>query len=107
MGPAGQELTTNLTYKPPQSNIQIGIIAGTFNLMPFSKHFFHDESDGKVSVSSAQSDNMTDFIVLPVNHTYMMNNQLVQQQILAFLRSGKFLHSQRHKNQLSVNMLPK
>ncbi|MCH9757307.1 MAG: alpha/beta hydrolase [Gammaproteobacteria bacterium] len=93
MGPAGQELTTHLIHTPPHSKVQLGIIAGSFNLIPFSNYFFHGKNDGKVSISSAKTERMTDFIVLPVNHTFMMNNYFVQQQILTFLYSGKFLHS--------------
>ncbi len=97
MGPAGQELTTRAVYAPQllNPNVQIGIIAGDFNLIPFSKHFFHDKNDGKVSISSAQLDQMTDFIVLPVSHTFMMNNRLVQQQILAFINSGRFSNTSK------------
>lgn len=93
MGPAGQALTTDniqLNKQSAHTNYQIGIIAGSFNLIPFSTHFFHGKNDGKVAVSSAKTDNMTDFLVLPVSHTFMMNNHLVQQQILAFLQSGQF-----------------
>ncbi len=91
-GPAGQELTTQYAYneKPLPANIRIGVIAGTLNFIPFSNYFFHGENDGKVSVSSAHSDNISDFIVLPVNHAIMMHNPRVHQYILTFLHTGRF-----------------
>lgn len=98
-GPAGQELTTNKTSVPNTLNnfnhqYQIGVIAGTFSLTPFNHFIFHEENDGKVAVSSTKMNIMKDFIVLPVGHTFMMNNSLVQKQILNFLNDGKFIHSQ-------------
>ena len=93
MGPAGQELLTShvrhqLLAKPAY---KIGIIAGDFNLIPFSRSIFHDASDGKVSVSSARLEYMSDFIVLPVGHTFMMKNTEVKKQILYFFRFGEFV----------------
>lgn len=95
-GPAGQELTTQKTSIPNQLHLnqqyQIGIIAGNFSLIPFGSFIFHEENDGKVTVSSAKTDKMKDFIVLPVSHTFMMRNSIVQEQILNFLNCGKFVH---------------
>jgi len=92
MGPAGQELTTYHPENkvPLKHTYKVGIIAGNFNLIPFSSYFFHGDNDGKVSVSSAQMEDMSGFIVLPVGHTFMMNNTGVKKQILHFFRFGKF-----------------
>ena len=95
-GPAGQELTTQKKSVPNQLHLehqyQIGIIAGNFSLIPFGNFIFHEANDGKVTVSSAKTNKMKDFIVLPVSHTFMMTNSLVQEQILNFLNYGKFMH---------------
>jgi triacylglycerol lipase len=100
MGPAGQELTTahpnnKQSLKQPY---QIGIIAGNFNLIPFSNYIFHGENDGKVSVASARMNNINDFIVLPVGHTFMMSNARVKHQILHFLRFGQFLQKNHNRS---------
>lgn len=93
-GPTGQELTTSKTSIPNILNqvtrFEIGIIAGNFSFNPFMKMIFHDENDGKVSVSSTRMKGMKDFLVLPVSHTFMTQNKLVIKEVSYFLENGKF-----------------
>lgn len=93
-GPAGQELTTSANSTPNRIRLNkkypIGVIAGTFNFIPFGNYLFHEKNDGAVSVSSAKTSAMQDFIALPVTHPFMMDNSLVQLQILNFLKFGAF-----------------
>lgn len=94
-GQAGQELAArplNQEMTPLNHPYPIGVIAGNFSLNPFGPLIFHEQNDGAVSVSSATTQNMSDFIVLPVSHPFMVMNPMVKNQVLYFLQFGKFIH---------------
>ncbi len=69
----------------------IGIIAGT---VPIGVGMLSGRlslpHDGTVSVSETVLHGATDFITLPVTHTGLLYSSKVSQQIITFLRSGKF-----------------
>ena len=96
-GPAGAQLVTGpdgIAARLGPVDFPLGVIAGNEATAIDSvlATRIPGESDGKVAVARARVEGMSDFLVLPVNHTFMMVNDVVIGQTLQFLRYGAFLH---------------
>ncbi len=93
-GPAGQQLCTDglpTTLGPAPG--ETGIIAGDVALNPLFSSWMPGPNDGKVSVERTRLAGMSDFLVVPYSHTWLMWRRPVVDQVLAFLRDGRFVRA--------------
>ncbi|MGQ0698058.1 MAG: esterase/lipase family protein [Panacagrimonas sp.] len=92
-GPAGDQLGTGPDSLPNRlgpATYTVGVIAGTRSYNPLYSALVEGPDDGKVGVERAKLEGMGDFLVMPVNHTFMMSDDEVIRQSLRFLRDGRF-----------------
>lgn len=95
-GPAGQQLGTDkesLPHSLGPVDFKLGVIAGSISFNPIASVILPGPDDGIVSVESTKVEGMTDFIVMPISHTFIMKSNNVIKQIIHFLENGKFDHS--------------
>ncbi|MDA8137232.1 MAG: alpha/beta fold hydrolase [Desulfobacteraceae bacterium] len=94
-GPAGRQLSTGPTGIAASLGpvtYPVGIITGNAPTI-FDRRFSNrisGENDGKVSVEHAKVQGMTDFLVLPYSHTFIMEEEETIAQTIQFLRMGQF-----------------
>ncbi|KAB7644113.1 alpha/beta fold hydrolase [Polymorphobacter fuscus] len=94
-GPVGPHLRT---LRPDDHQAQLGavdfdlgIIAGDRPFDPIiAPRLLPGANDGKVSVAATRIDGMRDHIVLPVQHTFMVHDAAVIDQVRAYLATGAF-----------------
>lgn len=92
-GPAGRQLGTADSSTPNtlgEVDFPLGVIAGTKNFNFIYSQIMPNDSDGKVTVESSKVDGMSDHLVLPVDHTFMMRDRRVIHQVKAFIKDGQF-----------------
>ena len=93
VGPSVEQLGTGPESLPKQLgpvDFELGIITGDRTLNPLFSRMIPGADDGKVSVESAKVTGMTDFLVVPHSHTYIMLREDVVDQVVHFLEHGEF-----------------
>ncbi|MEN8205917.1 MAG: alpha/beta fold hydrolase [Pseudomonadota bacterium] len=93
IGPAGYQLGTNEESVPLMlgpANHEVGIITGDHTVNPVMSTYLKAPNDGKVTVESARLEGMTDFLIVPHSHPFIMRNNNVIGQTIYFLYFGKF-----------------
>jgi triacylglycerol lipase len=96
-GPAGYQLGTTEDSVPASlgpANFEVGVIAGDHTVNPVMSEYLEKPNDGKVTVESTRLEGMTDFLVVPQSHPFIMTNQSVIGQIIYFLYFGEFARSE-------------
>lgn len=93
-GPASDQLGTGYDHIDGDINYPLGIIAGNMSVNPLSPWLLDGEHDGIVPVERTKIEGMSDHIIMPATHSFMMFNNDVMAQSLHFLKHGKFNHQE-------------
>jgi hypothetical protein len=106
IGPSRGQLGTDASSLPQQLGpveFELGIIAGDRSLNPLYSWLIPGQDDGKVSVERAKVSGMTDFLVVPHSHTFIMKSPEVIEQARRFLREGSFDHDDADGEEPDIN----
>lgn len=93
VGPAGSQLGTDSTAISSRLGpirFELGIVTGDRSLSPLGSWLIPGPDDGKVGVDRARVDGAADFMVVPATHTFIMNRRDVAEEVVSFLRQGRF-----------------
>lgn len=96
-GPAGLQLGTREDSIPLMLgpvDYEVGIIAGTKTFNPILSQYLQNPDDGKVSVENTKVQGMTDFVVVPHSHPFIMKSSVVIEQAFSFIETGRFVHAE-------------
>jgi pimeloyl-ACP methyl ester carboxylesterase len=97
-GPAGSQLGTDVESIPSRLgpvDYPVGIVAGTRTINLILSAYLPNPDDGKVSTARTKVDGMSDYIEMPVSHPFLMRDDAVIAQVLAFIETGAFRHGPR------------
>ena len=93
LGPAGSQLGTDSTGISSQLGpvrFALGIVTGDRSMSPLGSWLIPGPDDGKVAVNRARVDGAKDFMVVSATHTFIMNRRDVAEEVVNFLRQGRF-----------------
>ena len=89
MGPAGQQLRSDIAANLPSLECPTYIIAGGTKDGNGRSTFIPGNDDGTVAVSETYLPNMTTHVTLPVGHTFGMNDSRLRAQVQDWLHQIK------------------
>lgn len=99
-GDSGQQLGRDwpeLEKRLATPSFEFGIIAGGKGNQKGYNPLLAQDNDGTITVASTKLAGARDLVVLPVLHSFIMDNELVQQYVLRFLQHGYFVcEHERH-----------
>jgi pimeloyl-ACP methyl ester carboxylesterase len=93
LGPTAVQLGTRIDSFPnrlPAVDFDLGVIAGTESLNPIGSAILPAGNDGTVSIASTRVDGMRDFVAVPASHTFIMWSDDAADQVVKYLRNGRF-----------------
>jgi len=93
LGPLTPQLGTGPDGFPsrlPVPPCEFGVIAGSRWINPLAPLFLPTPNDGTVSIAQTCLAGMCDHLVVPYNHTFLMDAPLVARQVIHFLNYGRF-----------------
>ncbi len=96
-GPAGLQLGTDENSVPLRlgpATSDVAVIAGTFSINLVLSTYLPDPDDGKVSVESTRLDGMCAHLQVDVSHPFIMEDDDVIEEVIAYLQHGKFISEQ-------------
>jgi hypothetical protein len=94
-GPAGNELGTGVNSLPNRLgpvNYCVGVIAGSRTINWINSLMIPGTDDGKVSLERTKLAGMSDYLVIPATHPFIMRNRTAIRQTICFLQRGCFDH---------------
>jgi triacylglycerol lipase len=95
MGPTAARLGTDSgsfpnSIGPP--SYEVGIVAGSQSINPVGSALLPGPDDGAVTIERTRLEGASDFVLIPATHTFIMQNEVAIEQVLHFLRNGRFRH---------------
>ncbi|MDB4693751.1 hypothetical protein OAF21_09130, partial [Akkermansiaceae bacterium] len=88
-GPGGMSLSTKaVSQEVPgfSGEVEVAVVMGKSNSMPFFQSLLGEENDGIVSVKGGEVDGMNSLRVLEGDHTFIMAESAVGQEVISFLQ---------------------
>ena len=93
LGPAASRLGTDsagISSQLGPVRFGLGIVTGDRSISPLGSWLIPGPDDGKVGVDRARLEGATDFMVVSATHTFIMNRRDVAEEVVYFLRHGRF-----------------